>query len=59
MGVNQYTKIFNFKSIEDKKAIKKLAKEKLIEARYAIRALILLMRNRGVLQYFHLILMTE
>ena len=34
MGVNQYTKIFKFKSINDKKAVKKIAKKKLIESRY-------------------------
>ena len=50
MSANQYTKIFKFKSIQDKKAVKKLAREKLIDAMYAIRALILLMRNRGVSQ---------
>jgi transposase len=50
MGANQYTKIFKFKSIHDKKEVKKLAKNKLIDARYALRALILLMRNRGISQ---------
>lgn len=50
MAGNQYTKIFKFKSIQDKKEAKKLVRTRLIEARYAMRALMLLMRNRGVSQ---------
>lgn len=50
MAENQYTKIFRFKSVQDKKDVKRLVRSNLIEARIALRALILLMRNRGVSQ---------
>jgi hypothetical protein len=50
MAENQYTKIFRFKSVQDKKDIKRLVRSNLIEARIALRALMLLMRNRGVSQ---------
>jgi len=50
MGENQYTKIFNFKSSKDRNTAKKLSKGKLVENRIARRALMLMLRYKGVPQ---------
>ena len=47
MQENQFTNIFSFKSNKDKQSIRKMSKDNSIPVRIALRARMLLLRDKG------------